>query len=124
MMGGFHRKRWLGIAVRYPSLSTDEQVRVQRRMTDWAKLTPEQRKQARDKFKSLQSASPEKKEAVKLKWQEYKELPESEKSRLKAEATRKPMPHPIPAQQLLPPQPQGLPVGPTSVTPGEQASGR
>jgi hypothetical protein len=124
MMGGFHRKKWLGIALRYQSLSTDEQVRVQRRMTDWAKLTPEQRRQARDKFKSLQSASPEKKEAVKLKWQEYKELPESEKTRLNAEATRKPTPHPVPAKQPLPPQAQGLPAGPVSVIPVEQTSAR
>jgi hypothetical protein len=88
-MDGFRRKKWLGIAQRYPSLSPDEQARMQRRMTDWAKLTPEERKAAREKYQSLQKAPPEKKEAVKQKWEEYKELPESEKSRLSAEAARK-----------------------------------
>ncbi len=95
-MDGFRRKKWLGIAQRYPSLSPDEQARMQRRMTDWAKLTPEERKRAREKYQSLQKAPPEKKEAVKQKWEEYKELPESEKSRLKAEAARKPTPRPAP----------------------------
>ena len=62
-MDGFRRKKWLGIAQRYPSLSPDEQARMQRRMTDWAKLTPDERKRAREKYQSLQKAPPEKKEA-------------------------------------------------------------
>ena len=106
-MDGFRRKKWLGIAKRYKSFSADEQARMQRRMTDWAKLTPEERKRARDQYKLLQKDPPEKKEAVKLKWQEYKELPESEKSRLKAEATQKPTPRPAPSKQAVAsPKPQ------------------
>jgi hypothetical protein len=124
MMGGFHRKKWLGIAQRYQSLSTEEQVRVQRRMTDWAKLTPDERRQARDKYKSLQNASPEKKESVKLKWREYKELPETEKTRLNAEATQKPAPRPVPAKHLLTPLPQGVPASPASVAPADPAVAR
>ena len=49
MMEGFRRKKWLGIAQRYQSLSPEEQARMQRRMTSWAKLTPEERKHARDR---------------------------------------------------------------------------
>lgn len=100
-MEAFRRKKWLGIAQRYPTLSPEEQARMQRRMTDWAKLTPEERKRARDKYKSLQKASPERKEAVIQKWQEYKELPESEKARLKAEATRKGTPRPSPSRPAV-----------------------
>lgn len=94
---------------------------MQRRMTDWAKLTPDERKRARDKYKSLQKASPERKEAVLQKWQEYKELPESEKARLKAEATRKGTPRPPPARPAASnsnappsaaPQPQSSPRQP------------
>ncbi|MDP2826419.1 MAG: DUF3106 domain-containing protein [Sulfuritalea sp.] len=117
-MDGFRRKKWLGIAQRYQSLSADEQARMQRRMTDWAKLTPDERKRARDKYKSLQKDPPEKKEAVKLKWQEYKELPESEKSRLKAEATRKPTPRPAPSKQAVAsPKPPTVPSSPPPVEP-------
>ncbi len=88
-MESFRRKKWVGIAQRYPSLGAEEQARMQRRMTEWAKLTPEERKQARDKYKTLQKSPPEKKAVVKQKWQEYKQLPESEKARLKAEAASK-----------------------------------
>lgn len=83
-MDQFRRSKWIGIAQRYPAMGAEEQARVQRRMTAWAKLTPEERKQAREKYKSLQKAPPEKKETVKQKWQEYKGLPDDEKARLKA----------------------------------------
>lgn len=113
-MDGFRRKKWLGIAQRYPTLSPDEQARMQRRMTEWAKLTPEERKRAREKYQSLQKAPPEKKEAVKQKWEEYKELPESEKSRLNAEAARKPAPRSTPSKPPVtgtqPPAPGAPPV--------------
>lgn len=123
-MDGFSRKKWLGIAKRYQSLSAEEQVRMQRRMTDWAKLTPDERKRARDKYKSLQKDPPERKEAVKLKWQEYKELPESEKTRLKAEATQKPTARPAPSKQAVAPKPPASPNGPPSTTPVEPTTAR
>lgn len=122
-MDGFPRKKWLGIAQRYPSLSPDEQVRVQKRMTDWAKLTPEERKRAREKYRSLQKAPPEKKEAVKLKWQEYEELPESERNRLKAEAARKPTPRPAPSKPAVVAKPPISSV-PPSVTSVDQPAAR
>jgi hypothetical protein len=119
----FRRKKWLGIAERYASLTPDEQGRMQRRMTDWAKLTPEERKRARDKYKALQKDTPEKKEAVKLKWQEYKELPESERIRLKAEASKKPTPRPAPSKAAVP-KPSPTPATPASTPPVDQAAAR
>lgn len=91
-MEGYRRKKWLGIAKRYPTMAPDEQARLQRRMKDWAALTPEQRKKAREQYKVLQKAPPEQREVVKQKWQEYKELPEDEKKRLAEKAARKPTP--------------------------------
>ncbi|MCE9571159.1 MAG: DUF3106 domain-containing protein [Rhodocyclales bacterium] len=123
-MEGFRRKKWLGIAQRYPSLTPDEQARMQRRMTDWAKLTPDERKRARDKYKALQKDPPEKKEAVKAKWQEYKDLPENEKARLNAEAARKPTPRPAPSKTVVVPKTAPAPVAPPSATPADQATVR
>lgn len=121
-MDGFRRKKWLGITQRYPSLSPDEQARMQRRMTDWAKLTPDERKYAREKYQSLQKATPEKKEAVKLKWEEYKELPESEKNRLKAEASRKPTPRRAPSKPAVAAPPASS--VPPPVTSADQSAAR
>jgi len=41
------KRNWIGIAKRYPNMKPDEQVRVQRRMQAWAKLTPKERDAAR-----------------------------------------------------------------------------
>ena len=91
----WRRKKWIGIAQRYPALNPEEQARVQRRMKDWVVLSPDERKLAREKYKKLKQASPEHKEAVKQKWEEYKELPEEEKLRLKHQVMQaKPLPTP------------------------------
>lgn len=96
LMEPFRRQKWLGIADRYPKMSGEEQARVQTQMLDWARLTPEQRAAAREKFKTLKNAPPEHKEAVKQKWEEYKSLPEEEKQRLKEQAQQKPQaPKPV-----------------------------
>ena len=85
-LDGFRRKKWLGIAQRYPGMGFDEQQRVQRRMKDWVKLSPTERKQVRERYKDLQKAPPEQRAVVKQKWQEYKDLPDTEKERLRQQA--------------------------------------
>jgi hypothetical protein len=64
------RKKWLLTAKRYPKMKPDEQQRLQTQMQDWVKLTPEQRRIARENYKKLAKQPPEKREAVKQKWQE------------------------------------------------------
>ncbi|MRR49520.1 MAG: DUF3106 domain-containing protein [Rhodocyclaceae bacterium] len=88
----YRRKKWLGIAERYPSMSAEEQERIQRRMKEWVRLSPEQRKIAREKYKSLKNAPADKQQAVKEKWQEYKELSDEDKQRLQQQAATKPVP--------------------------------
>lgn len=119
-MEAFRKKKWLGIAKRYPTMKPEEQARVQRRMQDWVSLTPEQRAQARTQYKSLKTAPPEHKEAIRKKWDLYKELPDEEKKRLaekaagkKASGTAKPLglaprlpataSQPLPAAKSAPP---------------------
>ena len=48
----FHRqKKWLGITRRFASMTPEEQRRIQAQMQEWGKLTPEQRRLARENFK-------------------------------------------------------------------------
>lgn len=89
-MEAFRRKKWLGIAERYPTMSPEEQERIQRRMRDWAVLSPEERQQAREKYKSIKKVSPEQRESLRQNWEEYKALPADEKKRLQAQAVRRP----------------------------------
>lgn len=101
-MDNYSRKKWLAIAKRYPSMGVEEQVRTQNHMNEWVKLTPEERKLAREKYKFLQQSSPKQKATLKNKWQEYQALPESEKIRLKSEAKSQRKTRSAPKQSVLP----------------------
>jgi hypothetical protein len=52
-------------------MKPDEQQRVQTQMRDWAKLTPEQRRIARENYKKLAKQPAEKRAVVKQNWHEY-----------------------------------------------------
>lgn len=120
-MESFRRKKWLGVADRYPNLSPEEQARVQRRMKTWAALTPEERRIAREQYKNLKKAPPEKRETVKQKWEAYKELSDAEKLRLKQHIWRRPLSkenlgQPFVASMLKPAIPKPA-IPPTPSTP-------
>src|SRR5215210_3123138 len=44
------RKKWVAIADRYPTMKPAEQQRLQKRMQEWAALTPDERRAAREKY--------------------------------------------------------------------------
>ena len=85
----YRRKKWLGIAQRYPQMPPEQQQRVSARMKAWAALTPQERNLAREKFKKLNKAAPEQRAARREKWEQYRALPEPEKKKLRAAATKK-----------------------------------
>jgi hypothetical protein len=72
------RLKWIGIAKRYPKMKPEEQARVQRRMQAWAKLTPEQRRQARESYKNL-ARDKDKHGNLREQWAEYQALPPEER---------------------------------------------
>ena len=53
------KRKWAGIADRFPGYTPEEQSRLQRRMETWFSLTPEQRTVARDQYGNLQRIPPE-----------------------------------------------------------------
>lgn len=101
------KKKWLGIADRYPSMKPDEQLRMQQRMRDWAVLTPEQRTRARDTFKDFNQLPPEQKQVVKQKWEAYANLPPEDQQ--KARESGK-------SSKLLAPSTPLAPISPASPT--------
>jgi len=80
------KKKWLEIAGRYATLKPEEQARLQERMRDWLKLTPEQRMAARENFAKTKQIAPEKKSE---QWQKYQQLSEEEKKKLAADQPAK-----------------------------------
>jgi len=73
------KTKWLGIAKRYPAMKPEEQKRVQMRMQKWAKLTPLQRDQAREQYRSIGKLAPDRREELRRYWAEYQALPPHEK---------------------------------------------
>lgn len=108
------KRKWVGVAGRYPTMSQTEQARVQRRMEAWAKLTPEQRRQARESYRNISKLPPEKKQDLKQQWAEYQSLAPEERRKLgtpppepkaaeRKRAVRKPAtPNPAPSPQTQP----------------------
>jgi hypothetical protein len=77
------RQKWIAIAKRYPRMKAQEQERVQRRMQAWARLTPEQRRQARENYKQLAKAQrPAPNKDLRQAWAEYQALSPHERESL------------------------------------------
>ncbi|MEO8022787.1 DUF3106 domain-containing protein [Polaromonas sp.] len=87
-----HKRKWLQMAKSYPTLSADEQVKMQGRMKEWVALTPQQRAQARLNFAKTKELSQElSAEEKQAKWQAYQALSDEEKRKLAAKAPRRPV---------------------------------
>jgi hypothetical protein len=80
------KQKWLAIANKFHGMKPEEQQRLQERMRDWAKLTPAQRRAARESYEHTKKLNADQKSE---KWQQYQSLPEEEKKKLAAEAENK-----------------------------------
>ena len=67
------RQKWAKVANSYPKMKPDEQTRLQERMRDWAKLSSEERRAAREKYLAIKKLPPAKREDVKQQWQQYQQ---------------------------------------------------
>jgi Protein of unknown function (DUF3106) len=93
-LGPTTRRKWLGIAKRYPTLKPLEQQRIQVRMQRWANLSPEQRAQARENYKRMAKASAEKRRRLREQWAQYQaSLPPEQRSPLAPAAQPEPSQH-------------------------------
>lgn len=104
---GQRKRKWVELAARYPKMSEQEQSNAQKRIADWAKLTPEQRRSARQNFQTAQQVEPDRRAA---KWEAYQALPDEEKRRLAEQRAAKAInpkataaPAPIPRPQMVQP---------------------
>lgn len=82
-MDNIGKKKWIGIAERYPNMKPEEQQRMQARMREWSSLTPEQRSKIRGTYKDFNQLPAEQKQVVKQKWQAYSNLSPDEKQRVR-----------------------------------------
>ncbi|MGL6111407.1 MAG: DUF3106 domain-containing protein [Rubrivivax sp.] len=81
------KQKWLEIAARFPSMPADERRRVQDRMTEWARMTPDERGRARLQFQEVRQISPQDRQA---RWDAYLALPAEERRALAKSASTVP----------------------------------
>lgn len=80
-----HKSKWLAIARKFETMKPDEKVRIQERMRAWVALTPDQRRVARESYARTKKLNLDQKSA---QWQQYQQLPEEQKKKLAAEASK------------------------------------
>ena len=85
-LGPIGKEKWLKIGNKYASMSLDEQHRVQEKMREWIKLTPEQRRIVRENYARSKKIEPDQKSA---KWEQYQHLPDEKKKTLADSAITK-----------------------------------
>ncbi|HXA47815.1 MAG TPA: DUF3106 domain-containing protein [Burkholderiaceae bacterium] len=81
-----HKSKWLAISKKYPTMTPEQQQRLQANIHAFATLTPEQRRVARESYARAKKLEPEQKTA---KWEQYQQLPEDQKQKLAADAAAK-----------------------------------
>jgi exonuclease VII large subunit len=77
------KRKWVGIARRYPAMTPQEQLNVKQHMGNWSKLTAAQRENARTRYKMLRTMPPQELRALEKKWREYDALPEEQKEAMR-----------------------------------------
>jgi len=80
------KTKWLDLAARYPKMPPADQQRMQARMSEWARMTPQDRAQARLNFQQAKQLPNQDRQD---QWQAYQALPESERKALADRAAAK-----------------------------------
>jgi hypothetical protein len=91
-----NRKKWLEVAARFPAMPQKQQLRIQERMTDWSRMTPQQRGDARVNFQQSKALKLQDRQA---KWEAYLALTKDERDALADKART--------ASEAAPPKVQG-----------------
>jgi hypothetical protein len=82
------KRKWLKIVARYPKMRPEEQQRLHQRMAEWIRMTPEQRRVARENYQLSKELSVQAREKA---WSAYQQLPDELKRKLAAaEQARRP----------------------------------
>jgi hypothetical protein len=82
-MSEAQKRKWLEVSKNFDKLNVDDRTKLQERMRDWVKLSPDQRAQARLNFSTAKTLSPEEKQK---QWQAYQALSPEEKQSLQNKA--------------------------------------
>ena len=78
-MGPPQQQKWIEVANRFPNMPAEERSRVQQRITDWSRLSPQERGEARLNFQQARQLSPQERQQ---QWDAYRALPPDQRRAL------------------------------------------
>lgn len=78
------QQKWIEVANRFPALPAHERNRIQQRMVEWARLTPQERGAARLNFQEARAISPQERQQ---QWEAYRALPPEQRRALAERAS-------------------------------------
>ncbi len=81
------KQKWLDIAARFPSMPADERERLQERMTQWVRMTPDERGRTRLQYQEVRKIKPQDRQT---RWDDYMALPMEARQALSQYATTVP----------------------------------
>ncbi len=74
------KRSWVSLANRVPRMSAQARARAEERIIEWAQLTPEQRRLARQNYRLARRLAPEQRQAP---WERYQEMTPEQRSVLR-----------------------------------------
>lgn len=104
------KRKWMDIAARMPNMPPAERERVQARMSEWARKSPQERGETRQRYQEARQASPSDRQA---QWEAYQALPPERKRQFQARAVP-PAPAPVVRSPSTRPDGGADKVGPKS----------
>lgn len=128
------QQKWAEVANRFPAMPAEDRNRVQQRLTDWSRLTAQERASARLNFQEVRQLSPQERQQ---QWEAYRALPADQRRALaeQSDGARMTAPRPEPRSAAggsnanakssvirLPAATVPQPVGPTVVQRGAGAT--
>jgi len=78
-IGATHKQKWITLSGDFSKRSPAEQARIQERMTEWARLTTQERSQARLNFQEAKQLDPTQRKA---RWDAYQALSPEQRQQL------------------------------------------
>ncbi|MBL8329872.1 MAG: DUF3106 domain-containing protein [Rubrivivax sp.] len=81
------KQKWLDLAARMPTMPAAERERIQQRMTEWVRLSPAERGQARLQFQETRQVPATMRQE---QWEAYQALPADKRQALAAKASQPP----------------------------------
>ena len=78
-IGATHKQKWITLSGDFSKRSPADQARIQERMTEWARLTTQERSQARLNFQEAKQLDPTQRKA---RWDAYQALSPEQRQRL------------------------------------------